>query len=414
MLRIEKLSLESTASRIIAQRMMAYTHVSTAADRTQARYKQYSPSLCCVGLLLGCILGAGCERSQPLPPSTSPSLSPRVVAQGQILPDGGFIQLAAAPGDLVEEVLVDEGDVVEKDAKLITLRSETVRNQQVSALAVRRENALQEQSRAIQQAKRAVAGAELKLSRVQAQQAALDGQEELLVMAREQIDASKAILQKLLGIAQGQATSEFVGQLEIDQQRIKVRESEMEYKQQEKAQQRARQDLQWAEKAAKQELEAAHELLVAAEESTAVQVVDAEINTLKAQADSTLILAPSTATVLSINASRGEAAMQLPLIELADLESLVCEIEINEMDAARVEEGDKVEIHSRAFGEKPLTGHIREKTRLVGRPKLKPIDPLARVDYRAVTAIAKLDAESVERAADWLQLQVEVDIHVGN
>ena len=82
------------------------------------------------------------------------------------------------------------------------------------------------------------------------------------------------------------------------------------------------------------------------------------------------------------------------------------------MDAARVQVGDAATVTSRAFGEASLQGRVSEKFVLVGRPQLKPLNPLARVDYRSVTANVELDAASVARARDWLQLQVEVVIDV--
>jgi hypothetical protein len=97
---------------------------------------------------------------------------------------------------------------------------------------------------------------------------------------------------------------------------------------------------------------------------------------------------------------------------MTNLEKLVCEAEINEMDAALVQPGQSATISSRAFGEQTLKGTVQHKYRLVGRPQLKPLDPLARVDFRTVTATIVLDEQSVAMAREWLQLQVEITIDV--
>ncbi|MEO8269930.1 MAG: hypothetical protein ABI557_09425, partial [Aureliella sp.] len=57
-----------------------------------------------------------------------------------------------------------------------------------------------------------------------------------------------------------------------------------------------------------------------------------------------------------------------------------------------------------------LKGQVAKKFRLVGRPQLRSLNPLARADYRTVTAIVDLDTPSIEIAKNWVQLQVEVEI----
>jgi HlyD family secretion protein len=134
-----------------------------------------------------------------------------------------------------------------------------------------------------------------------------------------------------------------------------------------------------------------------------------QIEALKLEAENSTITAPQAGKILTINATPGESAMQLPLIEMANLDRMVCEVEVNEMDAAFVELQQTAIIRSRAFAA-PLTGIVVHKSPLVGRPQLRPLDPLARVDYRAVTTLIELDAKSTAVGKDWLQLQVEVEI----
>ncbi|MEM8735608.1 MAG: hypothetical protein AAGG44_15345, partial [Planctomycetota bacterium] len=94
-------------------------------------------------------------------------------------------------------------------------------------------------------------------------------------------------------------------------------------------------------------------------------------------------------------------------VELADLSRLVCQVEVNERDAQRVSPGNKVTIRSRAF-EGEITGVVDTVHGMVGRPKLRSLDPLARTDYRSVTAIVAI-CDS-EKAKKWLQLHVDVEI----
>lgn len=370
-------------------------------------------SACCLGFLL--VLTTACDRGKiPGPPSAQAATgqNSRVIAQGQILPAGGFIQLVSTPGDVVETVHVRVGDSVTEGQKLVSLRSEKVREKQMQSLLARRVGAEREQALAVSKAQQQLNAAVLKKERVEAQRASLGRKNELLTLAQGQVDASNQVLSKLQSLATDSITREFVGQLEIDRQRIAVNESQLEYQQQVEAHRQAAEDIEWAARAADAEWNVATEVLAAAEDPNALAIIDAEIETLREQMLASLVVAPRDAVVIAVNVSEGEAAMQMPIIELANLESLVCEVEINEMDAARVQVGDAATVTSRAFGEAPLQGRVSEKFVLVGRPQLKPLNPLARVDYRSVTANVELDAASVARARDWLQLQVEVVIDV--
>ena len=370
------------------------------------------PASCLVGSLL---FVTACERGKiPAPPSAQALAAQknRVIAQGQILPASGFIQLVSTPGDIVEAVHVRVGDSVTRGQKLVTLRSESVREKQMQALLARRSGAAREQALAVSKAQQQRDAALMKKERVEAQRASLDRKQQLLGLAQGQVEASNRMLSKLQSLAKDSVTREFVGQLEIDRQRIAVDESQLQYQQQVEAQRQAAEDLEWAARAADAELQVALEVLAAAEDPLALAIIDAEIETLEAQNVASQIVAPNDSVVIAVNVSAGEAAMQMPIIELADLETLVCEVEINEMDAARVQVGDSAAVSSRAFGENPLTGRVSEKFALVGRPQLKPLNPLARVDYRSITANVELDEASVVRARDWLQLQVEVVINV--
>ncbi len=327
------------------------------------------------------------------------------------MPADGFVQLAAAPGDVVDQVHVTVGDQVSAGDKLVTMRSEAVRQKQLDALRQQLIQAQREQQRVVAGAVRKVQAAELKLQHIASQQSALERQNKLLDLAKQQVESSQQVLHQLRTIARDALTSEFVGQLEIDRQALAVGDAELKYQQQKEQHNQASEDLNWAEKAAELELETAREMLASAEAAEPLSAIRSEIETLEEQSRSALMLAPSDGLIVAVNANPGEASIQMPLVELANVEQMVCEVEINDMDAARVTEGDAATIRSRAFGDVELQGRVKHKYSMVGRPQLKPLDPLARADYRSVTAVVELEpGKSAEFARQWLQLQVEVEI----
>jgi len=340
-------------------------------------------------------------------------LKSKVIAQGQILPAGGIARLMGAPGDIVDEVLVQAGQKVTAGQQLVRLRSESVAETQLAALLARRQEAQLSYTQTIGQAEQAVAAAKLKVARAEKGRSQLSASDEVLRLAREQVDAAKRVMQQLEAIAGDSVTGSYVGRIEIDKQKVSVGEAELAYEQQKLAHQQAQTDATFALEAAQLEEATAEQALNTAQQSTALDVLDLEIESLKEKTAAARIAAPTDGIVLAIHTRRGEATTSFPLVEMGNTREMVCEAEVNEMDAALVEPGQTVKLFSRAFAE-PLTGKVAKKFSLVGRPQLRPLDPLARVDFRSITVVVELDEAVANKADDWIQLQVEVEIAVGD
>ncbi len=361
-------------------------------------------------LIFFLICNSACRRETP-PDTTivTPTATGKVFAQGQLVPANGITQLFALPGDPVDEVHVAVGEEVAEGQPLVTLRSSVLRQTQLATLQQQLAEAERTKASAVAAAELGLKAAELKFSQVEQKQLSVTRQTELLELAEAQVTAGERILNQLEKIAQNKLTKEFVGQLEVDRQRLTVAEARLKYQQQQETQRQIIDELVWARDAALAEKEAAQLQLTAAMDADAAKIIEMQIAGLNIETQSSTINAPTSGTILTINASKGEASVQRPLIEMANTEKLVCEAEVNELDAARVQPTQAAVIRSRAFAE-PLRGVVIHKSSLVGRPQLRPLDPLASVDYRAVTVLIELDAQSTAKARPWLQLQVEVEI----
>lgn len=370
-------------------------------------------ALCAIGLI-----GLGCNRTSTNATASATGQSAdqrtalaQVIAQGQLMPAGGLIQLGAQPGDVAQEIKVAVGQEVQAGESLVVMRSKQVLEARRAMLHQQRSEAQREQKNAIAMAQRQAEAAALKKRHAESQQASLDRKSDLLQLAKAQVETSQHILSQLENISKQKMTSEFVGSLEIDRQRLVADEARLAFMQQQETHVQLKEDLAWALEAAEVEFESARAILQSAQESEAVKIIDLQIAALELEDAASEIVAPEPGVILTVNITKGESSLQLPIIEMANTSEMVCEVEINEMDAAWVRAGQMAEIRSRAF-EKPLVGEVLKKYSMVGRPQLRSLDPLARVDYRAVTATILLDARSAEIAKEWLQLQVEVAIRV--
>jgi HlyD family secretion protein len=331
-----------------------------------------------------------------------------VIAQGQILPAGGILQLAATPGDVVQEIHVDRlGARVAAGAELAVMRSAAVRQREIEACKAQLRAAEQQKTQGIQQAKSSLAIAKAKRDSIQSQIDSLPRKKELLELAEQQVQAAQAMLEKLERISGDNRTQGFIGGLEVDRQRMEVREARLKFAEQRETYLQAEQDLGLALQSAVLEIQVAEEAYQQAMHNSAPEVIEAQLEALKEQLKLSRICAPSDGTVLAVHTQPGEAIGRLPLMEMADLSELVCEVEVNERDAARVAKGQSAVIRSFAF-EEILEGQVSEIHGLVGEPMLRPQDPLARSDYHTRTVVIRLSDSEI--AKNWLQLQVQVEI----
>lgn len=332
--------------------------------------------------------------------------SGRVFAQGQLLPANGIVKIMASPGDVVLEMPVEVGSVVKSGQILAVLRSQAVFTARRAALVEQRSVAEREQAIAVRQAELQSSAAAMKLRHAKIQQAALREQESLLRLGEKQVQTADSILTSLKRVANDSLTREFVGKLEVERQGILVEDSRLKLAEQKAAYDRSQLEVELALEVAQQEVEAAAAMLENARQSDATRLFNLQIAALDSEAAQSTLTAPFDAVILSLGATIGGSVLQAPLVELASLESIVCEAEVNVADVGRIAIGQKATIRSRALDGKELTGVVVDKSRLVGRPRLRSLDPLAAADFRTVVVMVQVNDPAW--ASQWLQLQVEI------
>lgn len=372
---------------------------------------QFITALLCL-VITGCSQGNGTvgtasSTGQPRSGSGESSRDAgRVFAQGLLLPAEGIIKIFSAPGDVVVELPVSVGSQVRSGDRLAVMRSQAVIQARRATLEEQKSIALREQSSAVRQAEVKSTAAALALRQAKAQQSMVLGQEHSILLGEQQLEAAERILGSLKNIADDSLTREFVGRLEVDRQSMAVTDARLRLAEQKASFARSKLEAELAVEMAQQESDAAATLLKLAQDSDAGKLLDSQIEALRTEASQSTLMAPCDAVVLSLGAAVGGSAVQVPLIELASLERIVCECEVNVSDANRIQVGQQARIRSRALNGKELSGIVTDKSRLVGRPRLRSLDPLAATDYR--TVVVMLQVDNPAWASQWLQLQVEV------
>lgn len=280
-----------------------------------------------------------------------------VSALGRVVPVGGVVDVVA-PGDVVEAVLVREGDWVEAGAPLGRLRS-----------------------RAVAEARLAQVEAELA-----GQQATLRGEIELAAVrvaaAEEELKIAEARLARIVAVQ----NDTVLAPDKLEERRLARSEAAVR-------------------------LAAAREAL--ARTRTAADTARASGTARLAEARAHLaersLLAPRKTRVLKILTQPGAATAALPLFKLGDTSAMQVIAEIYEADALRVQPGQKATVASPAFPQK-ISGTVTAVGVMVGRNALQSLDPNAGTPTRIVEAVIALpDSGPLDRLV-FLPVEVMIDL----
>lgn len=378
-----------------------------SADRLRHRGPLVLLPVLLVASSLSCTSTNSIKTSKPDEQQTN-----SIRAQGQIQPAGGLIRLNGTPGDSVEMIHVKAGDKIEAGKELVTLKSQTTRESQVKLLKQQLVDARLQQSAAIEKAEMELSAARMTLKQADQQSASVNNRRPSIELLKSQWHDAQAALGRIEAISQDPLTRAMVSRLEIDKQRANVTAAQLQYQTQQET-------LDQAELAATSGTELAHERVRAAEKALELAkridpatILETQLAAAEQQLLLSKIVSPIKGTVVSVDARVGESIAQFPLVQVADLSKMICQVEIYEADARRVKFGQTATLKSGAL-EHPLTGKVAQIELMVGHPQLRATDPLARTDYRTLPVQVEIDAQHTAEAARWLQLQVEVEIQLG-
>lgn len=369
-----------------------------------------------VRLLVPALLVIGCSACKPNPTSPQDKSAqqqsndpPSIIAQGQIQPASGLIRLNGMPGDAVETISVVQGQTVKVGDVLITLRSYTSRKAQVEMLKQQLVDAQLQHTAAIERAEIELSAARMQLKQADQQATSIKNRRSSIELLKQQWQDAQAALGRIETISQDPLTKSMVSRLEIDKQRSTVTAAQLQYQSQQETLDQADLSAVSGKELAQEKVRAAEKSLDLAKRVDPASVLKAQIAAAEQQLALSQVVSPIDGTVVSLDARIGESIAQFPLLQVADLSRMVCQVEVDQIDARRAKVGEAAELKSKAFTGS-LKGKVSRIERLVGFPQLRASDPLAKTDYRTLPILVEIDPSDAPIAAKWVQLQVEVTI----
>ena len=341
-----------------------------------------------------------------------------VFAIGTLEPRGGPV-LVTSPlvGTQIREVLVREGQVVERGQELLTLDA-TVAEEELRIAHSQRDVALERQQSEVALARQRLEAAELALEQAKtARDLELESQHKQVEVSQAKLEQTDGDLRRLQTLQKGERP--LVSAQQIEQQRTMVKLAKAEREAASVGLDRLEQTLKFNLQKAETEKKAAQEAVAIADRGTAVATLDRQIKLAEHKLAQTQVTAPSAGTVISLLAHPGELVSTQPLMQIANLDALECQAEVDVADLPLLKDKHNAFISCRAFRGTKIKASIERIRNVAGAASLRPVDPRKSVDRTVATVVLKVDAGeaakllggSVQDAGSALMgLQVDVEI----
>lgn len=146
------------------------------------------------------------------------------------------------------------------------------------------------------------------------------------------------------------------------------------------------------------------------EAAAAIALAQAELDGASVALDQTVLRAPTDGVILRRTAEVGALVtlvQAVPVLTMADLNTLEVRAEIDEADVAAIASGQAAYATADAFGDRRFPVHVGRVTRELGRKTVRDDDPRARVDTRVLEVIATFDSPPSE-----LPIGLRMYVHV--
>ncbi|BAY64185.1 HlyD family secretion protein [Calothrix brevissima NIES-22] len=337
-----------------------------------------------------------------------------VTALGKLSPKGEIIKISAtvtAQGSRVEQLLVKEGDRVQKNQVIAILDS---RDRLQAAL-----KEAQEQVK-VAQANLAKTKAGAKPGEIVAQKAAIA---RLAAERKGQIASQIATIERLEAQVKNATEEDNRYQQLYAQGAVSASQKDskrLNLETERKTLQAAKAELQQIQSASQQQIKEASANLEQIAEVRGVDVAAAQaevqravaaMNVAKVNLQQAYVRSPQDGQVFEIHTHPGEIISDDGIINLGQTKQMYAIAEVYESDISKVQPGQKVQVINDFFPEQ-LQGTVDWIGLQVRRQNVVNTDPSSNIDGRVIEVRVRLDPVSSNKAAKFTNMQIKVVIQL--
>lgn len=324
--------------------------------------------------------------------------SPRksIVALGSLQPRDGIIQISSPlVGYQIKSILVQEGQSVKAGDALVELDDSPAKSEYALAASQLTE-ALERQQAEVELAKQRVAAAELAVQQAtDGRQLEFDAQKSRVAVAEARKKQAAKDLERVKELSK--LPEKLAADQQVEQQQLMVDAAAAEEEAGRSALKRLEQSLNFQEQTAAAELRAAKQSLTLAEKGTGVESLRRRVELSELKLKQTTISAPTAGVVLGVQAHPGEVVAQQPLLQIANLDNLICQAEVDTADVPYLQANQKATVSCRTFQGNTLDGTVERLGNQVSAAGLRPLDPRQPVDRDVTKVVVSIDSKKAAR-----------------
>jgi HlyD family secretion protein len=344
-------------------------------------------------------------------PNRPRSASAKVVALGRLEPADGVITISALPGERIETVTVKEGDAVSAGMVLADLSSYRARSAEVRALENRLAIAPQRWQSQISVAEARIAQAEAALEQAKAKQQEVDLQQSSLPLLARHANRAEVTYHKLTDMAEDDAA--LATQRELERYELARDKAGIDLDQAKKRYELAKIMASKTVEAAQADVVTARKTLEELKLADPQPELADQLELARIQREMSRLRAPIDGKVLKVYLQEGEIVTDRPVMQMANLDHMICIAEVYEADAKKIRAeqvahsdsgtttpGDRVLILSKAFDNEfddGIPGIVEHVGSMVAPPGLQSRNPLAPADRSVVLVSLQVKVEFRDR-----------------
>ncbi len=344
-----------------------------------------------IGAGIGLVEFAGGSDTDPSVASSSGGLpASAVAALGRIEPESGLMKVSAATPDVLDALLVQRGEVVDKDHVLGYLQSYAEQVAQQGSIAAQLEEAKARLAADEELYEAQIENAEIKLRRIEdlaplkivAQEQTVRSLRKGLINDKDILEADTTLMRSNVVARRTQANQETL--VKQGKANLEAADARLQELQQQFALDRV---------AAESEIRIARANLVRAKAEIPIASLGKQLVLAKARVRNAEIRAPIAGRILNVIAHPGEQVGQIdgkPILTMGDTDRMRAVAEVYETDIGRVHLGASATATSRAL-DRAVTGRVVEIGNMIYKNDVLNVDPAAKTDARVVEVRIELD-----------------------
>jgi HlyD family secretion protein len=348
--------------------------------------------------------------------AVDPADDGRLRVLGWLEPASGVIDINGIPGDRLEALLVAEDAVVTKGQPLAHMEDRALKQLQLDAAETQVQEAVARREAEIQLAETRIQTARLGIEKAKLQETEAETLREKITLLEDNLALAQKDYDRMRELKTGTAalSDPVVSEQDLDRQQLVVHQAKSELAAARTDLKRLQATQKLAVKAAEAELKAA----LASKDEVAAAVPVKSLQQKRDMARFELSMAeiksPCQGRVLRTFMRAGETVSQKPILRMANLDRMLALAEVYEVDVKTVRVGQTAILRSKAFhapkDKEGLRGKVVQIGRIVNTPELKSLDPFAQADRHVIPIRIEIAADDCAEAAQFVDLQVDVEL----